>query len=438
MVVYVTNKYGQPLMPTNRFGKVRHLLEDGKAKVVKRCPFTIQLLYDSANYAQAVKGGVDPGDTTGLSASTEEQQLFAAKVERRKDIPKLLETKREFRRARRNRKTRYRKCRHDNRVRKGDNRYTPSANQFINSIIKAVDIMCELVPIDEIAIEAASFDLQLLKTQLEGSPSPEGVDYQNGTLKDWNIREYVFARDNYQCQWCKGKSGDKIFHTHHWNYWRGDHTNKPESLITLCSTCNDSKYHKQDANRLWGWEPLITNDFKAAALLNAVRYELVRRLKAKYPNVKVTFGHITKHTRIENNLSKDHDIDALCIAGTPKAKLSDDVYIFKSIRCHNRQIHKATISKGGKRKLNQSATVIKGFKLLDKVSFDNQECFIFGKRTSGYFDLRLIDGTKIHASASFKKLKLLERKKSFLIECRKRKKNLTTFNNGGEMCSSHD
>lgn len=424
-------------MPTNRFGKVRHLLEDGKAKVIRRCPFTIQLLYDTTDYVQSVKGGVDPGDTTGLSSSTEKQQLFAAKVERRKDIPKLLEAKRAFRRARRNRKTRYRKARWNNRVRKDNQRYTPTANQFINSTIKAIDIMCSITPVEEITIEAASFDLQLLKAQLDGSDLPEGVDYQNGTLKDWNLREYIFARDNYTCQWCKGKSKDPVLHTHHWNYWRGDHTNKPESLITLCSTCNDSKYHKQEANRLWGWEPQITNNFKAAALLNSVRYALVRRLKEKYPNVKITFGYITKNTRITNNLPKDHDIDALCIAGTPNAKLSDNIYLFKSVRCHNRQIHKATISKGGKRKLNQSAAIIKGFKLFDKVLFNNQESFIFGKRTSGYFDLRLIDGTKIHASASYKKLKLLERKKSFLIECRKRE-NTKTINTEVERASSHD
>lgn len=419
-MVYVISKYGQPLMPTSRFGKVRHLLGDGKAKVIKRCPFTIQLLYDTTDYVQSVSGGIDPGDTTGLSASTEEKQLFAAKVIRRKDIPKLLETKRDFRRSRRNRKTRYRKCRYNNRVRNGDNKYTPSANQFINSTIKAIDMMYELLPIEKITIEAASFDLQLLKAQLEGTPLPEGVDYQNGPLKDWNLRKYVFVRDNYTCQWCKGKSKDPVLHTHHWNYWRGDHTNKPNSLITLCSTCNDSKYHKQEANRLLGWKPQITNDFKSAALLNSVRYELVRRLKLKYLNLKVTFGYITKNTRIENNLPKDHDIDALCISGNPKAKLSEDIYILRKVRCHNRQIHKATISKGGKRRLNQSAAIINGFKLFDKVLYDNQECFIFGKRTNGYFDLRLIDGTKIHASASYKKLKLLECKKSFLIEKQKR------------------
>ena len=60
-MVYVLNKDGHPLMPTSRHGKVRHLLKQGKAKVIKRCPFTIQLLYNSTNYTQPISLGVDAG-----------------------------------------------------------------------------------------------------------------------------------------------------------------------------------------------------------------------------------------------------------------------------------------------------------------------------------------------------------------------------------------
>lgn len=89
-MVYVLNINGQPLMPTNRHGKVRHLLKDGKAKVVKRCPFTIQLLYESTNHTQDITLGVDAGSKTiGLSATTTDKELYAAKIELRNDVSKL-------------------------------------------------------------------------------------------------------------------------------------------------------------------------------------------------------------------------------------------------------------------------------------------------------------------------------------------------------------
>ncbi len=130
----------------------------------------------------------------------------------------------------------------------------------------------------------------------------------------------------------------------------------------------------------------------------------------------MTYGYITKNTRIQNNLPKEHRIDALCISGNPKAKLSNYWYYQVKVRNHNRQIHKAKILKGGKKKLNQAPYLVKGFRLFDKVKYDNQECFIFGRRSSGYFDVRLLDGTKIHNSISCSKLNLLEARKSLLIE----------------------
>lgn len=117
MLVYVINKNGQPLMPTERCGKVRRLLRDGKAKVIKRCPFTIQLLYESKNNVQEVTLGVDAGSKhIGISATTESKVLYEADVEVRNDIVDLLSTRRELRRSRRNRKIRYRKPRFLNRV----------------------------------------------------------------------------------------------------------------------------------------------------------------------------------------------------------------------------------------------------------------------------------------------------------------------------------
>lgn len=353
-MVYVLNKNGQPLMPTNRHGKVRRLLKINKAKVIKRCPFTIQLLYNTTNCIQNITLGVDAGSKhIGLSATTKDKVLFEADVELRNDITKLLEARRKFRHSRRNRKTRYRKKRFNNRVSsKHKGWLAPSIEHKIQTHFAMVEKVHKMLPITKIVVETASFDMQLLKAQLEGEPIPKGMDYQKGELTGWNIREYIFHRDNYTCQWCKGKSKDSILVTHHHAYWKGDHTNKPSSLITLCNTCNDSKYHKKEANRLWGWEPKITNSYKHAAFMNVMRWVFYNRLKEIYANVSMTYGYITKNTRIKNNLPKTHYLDARCISGNPKAKSSGEYFYYKKVRCHNCQLYKANTLKGGIRKRN--------------------------------------------------------------------------------------
>ena len=418
-MVYVLNKNGQPLMPTNRHGKVRRLLKINKAKVIKRCPFTIQLLYNTTNCIQNITLGVDAGSKhIGLSATTKDKVLFEADVELRNDITKLLEARRKFRHSRRNRKTRYRKRRFNNRVsskRKGW--LAPSIEHKIQTHFAMVEKVHKMLPITKIVAETASFDMQLLKAQLEGEPIPKGMDYQKGELTGWNIREYIFHRDNYTCQWCKGKSKDSILVTHHHAYWKGDHTNKPSSLITLCNTCNDSKYHKKEANRLWGWEPKITNSYKHATFMNVMKWVFYNRLKEIYANVSMTYGYITKNTRIKNNLPKTHYLDARCISGNPKAKSSGEYFYYKKVRCHNHQLYKANTLKGGIRKRNQAEYTIKGFRLFDRVEYQNHEYFIFGRRASGFFDIRNLNGQKVNkGSVSFKKLKLKETNKTYLIE----------------------
>ena len=139
-MVYVISNNGQPLMPTERHGKVRRLLKEGKAKVVKRCPFTIQLLYETDSEVQKVNLGIDAGSKTiGVSATTEIKVLYESEVTLRNDIVDLLSSRREFRRARRNRKTRYRKPRFDNRDR-GEKWLAPSVRNKIETHLKAVPI----------------------------------------------------------------------------------------------------------------------------------------------------------------------------------------------------------------------------------------------------------------------------------------------------------
>ena len=416
-MVYVLNIGGQPLMPTNRHGKVRRLLNNGKAKVIKRCPFTIQLLYESTNHTQPISLGIDAGSKTiGLSVTTETKVLFEAKVTLRNDIVDLLSSRREQRRTRRNRKTRYRKCRFQNRVHSKQKGWlAPSVENKINSHLTMVNKVHKILSITNIVVETASFDTQLLKAIEEGKPLPQGIDYQQGEqLGFWNVREYVLFRDNHTCQCCKGKSKDKILNVHHIES-RKTGGDSPGNLITLCETCHKG-YHK-------GTVKLPSTikrgmKFNDAAFMGIMRWAFYNKLKKMYPNVSMTYGYITKNTRIINSLEKDHHIDARCISGNPLAIPSKNVYLYKKVRCHNRQIHKSTILKGGYRKSNQAPKYVFGYQLFDKVLYNNQECFIFGRRLSGSFDVRLLDGTKLSAGVSYKKLRLLEKRKSYLIERR--------------------
>ncbi len=407
MRVYVINQRKEPLMPTTPC-KARKLLKQGKAKVVKREPFTIQLLYATGETKQDITLGVDAGSKIiGLSATTDKQELFSAEVELRNDIVDLLSTRREFRRTRRNR-LRYRKPRFLNRVySKNKGWLAPSVGNKIQTHLNVISKIHRILPISKIIVEVASFDIQKIK-----NPDIQGEQYQQGEqLGFWNVREYVLFRDGYKCQGKKGCK-NKILNVHHIES-RKTGGNTPNNLITLCEDCH-KEYHagKLKLNIKRG------QSFRDAAFMGIMRWTFYNRLKEIYSNVKITYGYITKNTRIQNNLPKEHRIDALCISGNPNVKKLDYWYYIKQVRRHNRQIHKANILKGGKKKLNQAPYLVKGFRLFDKVKYKGEECFIFGRRSSGYFDLRKLDGTVIHRSANCKDLKLISKAKTLLWERR--------------------
>ena len=241
-MVYVLSKTGQPLMPTENHAKVRVLLKQQKAKVVHRCPFTIQLLYDSTDYTQPVSLGIDAGSRhIGVSATTETKVLYEADVTLRNDIVDLLSTRREARRTRRSRKTRYRKPRFNNRIRK-DGWLAPSIQQKVDTHLTVVHKATGILPVNSITVETASFDIQKIK-----NPDIAGTGYQQGEQLDfWNVREYVLFRDGHKCQCCKGKSKDPVLNVHHIES-RKTGGNAPNNLITLCETCHKG-YHNGTAS----------------------------------------------------------------------------------------------------------------------------------------------------------------------------------------------
>ena len=424
MLIYVLDINGQPLMPTSRCGKVRRLLKTNKAKVIKRCPFTIQLNYETTNHKQEITLGIDAGSKTiGVSASTNTKELYAGEVELRNDIVSLLSTRREQRRGRRNRKTRYRAPRFNNRVKsKHKGWLAPSVNNKIDSHITIINNVCSILPVSKIIVEVASFDIQKIKAIELGKSVPVGTDYQTGEQLDfWNVREYVLFRDNHLCACCKckAKSGDdestkqkrKILNVHHIES-RKTGGNAPNNLITLCEVCHDD-YHKGKI-KLNLKRGAKYND---ATFMGIMRWSLYNKLKETYNiPVQMTYGYITKNTRIKYKLDKTHRIDALCISGNPTAKQLDYIYYQRKIRCHNRQIHKCTINKGGTRKLNQLPYIVKGFRLFDKVKYNNKEYYIHGRRSKGSFVLKTLTGETLEITPS--KIKLINKQHSYLIEMR--------------------
>ena len=407
MLVYVLNKDGRPLMPCTAV-KARILLKQGKAKVIRKEPFTIQLLYGSSGYKQDITLGVDAGAKhIGLSTSTKRKELYSAEVELRTDIVNLIATRKELRRGRRNRKTRYRKARFDNR-KKAEGWLAPSIENRMNAHISVIEKIHRILPITAIIVETASFDIQKIK-----DAEIQGAEYQQGEqLGFWNVREYVLFRDSHTCQHCGGKSGNKVLNVHHLES-RKTGGDAPNNLITLCETCHKA-YHAGTIKLT----PKRGQSFKEASFMGIMRWALLDKLRGIYPDVRNTYGYITKNNRIRLGLPKEHYVDAYCIAGNLEARKLPYYWYQKQVRKHNRQIHKTNFIKGGIRKRNQTPYVVFGFRLFDKVICKGKTGFIFGRRTSGSFYVKGLDGEKISAGIGYKKLKLIGKRNTYLMERR--------------------
>ncbi|MGZ6365195.1 MAG: RNA-guided endonuclease IscB [Ktedonobacteraceae bacterium] len=402
MFVYLLSCHGQPLMPCQP-RKARLLLREGKAKVANMVPFTIQLLHGSSGYTQAISLGVDIGThRIGVSATTEQQVLFEAEVLPRSDMQELLSARSQFRRARRWRKTRYCKVRFLNR-KKPDGWLAPSVRHKVEAHLKTVRLVHKILPVHTITIEVAQFDIQKIR-----SPEIEGKEYQEGPQSGfWNVREYVLFRDQHRCQWCGGKTKDRTLNVHHI-----ESRKTGGNSITLCETCHELVHRTRQEHKIGR----KSSTFRDATHMSIIRWSIYEKIEAIFPNVHLTYGYVTKATRISHQLEKSHLVDARSISKHPDAISDGTWYVMKCVRRNNRQLHKATIRKGGKRQRNTAPKYVHGFRLFDCVRYEGAACFVFGRRGIGYFDLRTLSGTRIHASASYKKLTMVQRSSALLVE----------------------
>lgn len=405
-VAYVLNMRGEPLMPTSP-RKARTLLKAGKAKVVKRTPFTIQLLYPTGETKQDVTLKMDTGyKNVGVSVVTKTKELFSAEFELRNDVSKNIQERAMYRKLRRSRLW-HRKPRFLNR-KKSENWLAPSVEHRLNSHLRIIKLIQAILPANKIIIEIAKFDIQKIK-----NPNISGVEYQNGDTKGfYNIREYLLYHANHKCQHCGGKSGDKILNVHHVKPRANGGTDTVDNLIVLCETC-----HKNYHNGKITLKIKRSKEYKAETIMNIIRFKLFNILKELYNNVQYTYGYLTKCKRIELNLQKTHYNDAFCIDDdfNHNQKRNNIIYKCKFVRKQNRSLFKSNLLKGGKLKRN-TIKQINNFNRFDKVEYSKQECFVHGLRTSGYFELRDIYNNKVHTSVNNKKLKLLEKAKTLLIQ----------------------
>jgi len=318
---YVINKNGQPLMPCKP-AKARHLLKEGKAEVINRKPFTIRLLWVCEDNVEPITLGIDAGySEVGFSAVSDEKELMSGELTLRKGISKLIEQNNNYRKEKRGRLW-HRPPRFDNRARP-EGWLAPSIQHKLDSHIRLVEQMKAILPITNVIVEVASFDIQKIK-----NPDIEGKEYQEGEqLGFWNVREYVLHRDNHTCQHCKGKKKDKILQVHHINGKKEGATDRPEELMTVCITCHDEHHTGIDiipAKKI--------RNFKPETFMTIVHWKLTEILNCEH-----TFGYLTKNDRIKQGLEKSHVNDAFIIAGG-NIQGRCNPYMIKQIRRNNRSI----------------------------------------------------------------------------------------------------
>lgn len=417
--VYVQAKDGTPLMPTRRKGKVRWLLRLKQAKVVRLCPFTIRLLYDSERYVQKVSVGVDLGSKhVGISSTTKRRELLACLAELRQQVSKNLAERSQARGSRRNRKTRHRKACFLNR-KKGDGWLPPSILQKVQSAKNLLSLIEKTLPVDKVRIEVGNFDIQKME-----NPDISGVEYQQGRQLGFeNVKAFVLYRDGYKCRKCQGHSGDPVLVVHHVES-RQTGGNSPGNLVTLCSTCHNRLHRGEidleiDRNR----------SYRDAAHMNAMKKAVYNEAISIFgkEKVEITFGYKTKFIRIQNGISKSHLSDARVISGNPKAKPLDSCFFIRYVPRHTRSLHVMKPSKGGIRRSTVASHWIGKSRLqrYDFVQYGNIKAFISGS-TNGRPVLRNMDWTLAvdKSSVSAKSVKLIYRKKGSFIIQKVDKKNL--------------
>ncbi|WP_321416759.1 RNA-guided endonuclease IscB [uncultured Methanomethylovorans sp.] len=407
MRVFVLNKDGKPLMPT--FPVIaRLLLKEKKAKVVHKTPFTIKLLYETTEFTQPITAGMDTGSVmVGCAAISGNQILYQSEVILRNDIKEKMTQRRQYRRTRRTRKTRYREPRFDNRGKEG--KIAPSIRSKIESHIREKNCVESILPVSKWIVETASFDIHKIT-----NPTVEGIDYQNGDLKGfYNVKQYVLFRDNYTCQYCFGKSKDKVLECHHIIFRKNKGTDTPKNLIVLCQTCHQDLHAKytQKTFPIHG----VLSKTKHATEIGIIKSQL----RKSGWIFEETFGYLTKFRREQIlKLPKTHSNDAIAICCNDYQVIQPDdtIYTKKHVAAGDYQ---QTTGKRSEKKIPTEKLF--GLRKFDLIKTIKGIGFVKGKRSSGYFAICDIFNKTISSSVKVKSECIrLQARKTTLVQLTRR------------------
>ncbi len=403
--VYVINLRGQPLMPTTT-QNARKLLKQDRAKVVKRSPFTIQLQRATGETKQEIILGIDAGySCIGFSAVTRKKELISGELILRKDVSKRLTKRSQYRRTRRNRLW-YRKPRFKNRIAtKKKGWLAPSIQHKLDSHLRLVTFLQSLLPITQVIVEVASFDTQKLL-----NPDIQGIEYQQGTLFGYTIRNYLLEKWGHYCAYCR-KTGIPLEIEHIIPKSRGG-SDRLGNLTIACHTCNQKKGNKLAIEcspklhqRITAIQKQSLKSFKAATFMTMVRWKLVKQLKCQH-----TYGDHTKYQRTKLGLSKSHMNDAFVIASGSHIHSRSRSYTIMQIRRNNRSLQ--TNRKGFKPSIRRQRYP---YQPNDLVQLKKKIYQVKGMFNYGTW-VRLVSSTGQIVNSAIKHVKLIKYGKGFCFK----------------------
>lgn len=429
-MVFVLNQNKQPLNPCSP-AKARKLLKQGKAVIHKKYPFTIRLKYlvDTNNNNQSYRFKIDPGSkTTGIAVVKENEVVFLGEIHHKTDIKSKLESRRSFRRGRRNRKTRYRKARFLNRKRT-DGWLAPSLVARVDNIISWATKLSKLVSIQDVSMELVKFDLHKMQ-----NPEITGVEYQQGELQGYEVREYLLEKFNRTCAYCGTK--DVAFEVEHFIPKSHGGSNRVSNLTIACRPCNEEKDNllpeewmeklskKKNKRNLLIIEnikkiqPRLKRSLKDATVVNATRWKLFNRLKEIFDVVECGSGARTKMQRIQHGLPKQHYYDACCVGESTPFKFHLKTQSILQIKAKGRgsRYRSGTDKFGFPIRFMPKTKYICGFQSGDTVKvvvpkgkYKGTHYGSIAMRSSGRADIKDLNGTRIAQGIDSKRAKILQR-----------------------------
>lgn len=319
MAVYVIDKQGRPLMPCSE-KRARLLLERSRARVHRVSPFVIRLVdrtrADSQIQPLTVK--LDPGSkVTGIAlvrAQHKDVQVLSLMelAHRGSEIKKALQQRAGYRRRRRNANLRHRAPRFKNRV-KPEGWLPPSLQHRVDTSMAWVTRLRRWAPITDLATERVKFDMQKMQ-----NPEISGIEYQQGELQGYEVREYLLEKWERRCMYCQAE-GVPLQIEHLVARVNGG-SNRISNLGLACGCCNQKKarlslevFLKKKPQLLASIKAKTKTPLRDAAAVNATRNALFNALLTIGLAVAIGTGAQTKFNRRRLGVPKTHALDAACV-----------------------------------------------------------------------------------------------------------------------------